>query len=465
MSPAVALASLPASDAPPLGEVLSAWGIVPFAGMLLSIALLPLLSPHFWRRHYPKVTSLWALAFTVPFLAAHGALARYEILHVALVDYVPFLTLLWALFTVSGGIVVRGTPRATPAVNTTLLAVGTVAASWIGTTGAAMLLIRPLLRANAGRRRASHVVVFFIFLVANVGGALTPLGDPPLFLGFLHGVPFFWTLHLAPHFLFVSILLLGSFYLLDRFRMRRDAAPTGSREEAPADKVRIRLGGAWNLLFAAGIVGAVLLSGLWESPSVLVLGVSLQWSDLAREALIAAMGILSLATTPRGLRVENGFSWEPIREVAILFAGIFATIIPAIAILKAGERGALAFLIERIREPWQFFWATGLLSSVLDNAPTYLTFLNVGLGRLYPGLPEATQVARILAEHPQVVAAVSSGAVFMGANSYIGNAPNFMVKSIAEEAGMAMPSFFGYVFRWALPILLPAFLMAGWIFF
>ena len=464
MIPAVALGAPPAASVP-LGEALPVWAIAPFAGMLLSIALLPLLSPHFWRHHYPKVALAWGLAFAVPFLAAHGGGARHEFLHVALVDYVPFITLLWALFTVSGGIVVRGTPRATPAVNTALLAVGTVAASWIGTTGAAMLLVRPLLRANAGRRRASHVVVFFIFLVANVGGVLTPLGDPPLFLGFLHGIPFFWTLHLAPHFLFVATLLLAAFYCIDRHRMRRDPGAVETPEEAAPQKVRVRVAGARNLVFAAGIVAGVLLSGLWKSPSLSVLGVRLEWSDLAREALIAAMGLLSLATTPRALRAENGFSWEPIREVAILFAGIFATIIPAIAILKAGEHGALGFLVERIREPWQFFWATGLLSSVLDNAPTYLTFLNVGLGRLYPGLPEASQIARILAEHPQVVEAVSAGAVFMGANTYIGNAPNFMVKSISEEAGMAMPSFFGYLFRWALPILVPVFLLAGWIFF
>ena len=450
-------ASLLVADRP-LGEALPIWAVVPFAGMLVSIALFPLVAPHFWHRHYPKVALAWGVVLAVPFLIVYESAARQAILDVALREYLPFITLLWALFTVSGGIVVRGTPRATPGVNTVILAIGTLAASWIGTTGAAMLLIRPLLRANAGRRYRAHVVVFFIFLVGNVGGCLTPLGDPPLFLGFLHGVPFFWTLNLLPQFLLLAGSLLALFYLLDRRSFRAEPSRLETRG-------RIRVGGLHNLVFAAGIVGAVLLSGVWEGGSTSVLGVRLAWGDLTREALLVLMAVLSLVTTPRGLRAENGFSWEPIREVAVLFAAIFMTIVPAIAILEAGERGALAPVLSAVRDPWQYFWASGLVSSVLDNAPTYLTFLNVALGRLYAGLPQAGQIARLISERPEILSAISAGSVFMGANTYIGNAPNFMIKSIAEEAGVAMPTFFGYVLRWALPVLFPLFLLTGWLFF
>jgi Na+/H+ antiporter NhaD/arsenite permease-like protein len=447
-----------------LGEVLPAWSILPFAGMLLTIALFPLLAPHFWHRHYPKISLAWALILAVPFLIAYRGAAMDEILRVTIDDYVPFVTLLWGLFTVSGGIVLRGAPSATPAVNTLMLLAGTVAASWIGTTGAAMLLIRPLIRANAGRRHVAHVVVFFIFLVGNVGGCLTPLGDPPLFLGLLHGVPFFWTLHLFPQMAFVAAALLAIFFLIDRHLYRKEAG--GSRDaSAPPEGGGIRVAGAHNLIFLAGIVVAVLAPGLMRLGEVSLFGFHVSGGDLLREGGILLMAVLSLATTSHALREENRFSWEPIREVAILFAAIFMTMIPALAILKAGERGQLAFLIRAVREPWQYFWAVGGLSSFLDNAPTYLTFFTLELGRLYPGIPEAVAVPRLIAEHPLMLQAVSAGAVFMGANTYIGNAPNFMIRSIAEEAGIAMPSFLGYVFRWSLPILIPLFVLTGLIFY
>lgn len=445
-----------------LGEVLPLWSALPFAGILLSIALFPLLRPHFWHRHYPKVAAFWGIAFAVPFVIAYRGAAVHSILHIYLLDYVPFIILLWSLFTVAGGIVVRGTLHGGPRTNTALLAIGTAIASWIGTTGASMLLIRPMLRANARRRYRMHVVVFFIFLVSNIGGSLTPLGDPPLFLGFLHHVPFFWTFHLAPHMLFVAAVLLGLFYLIDARLYARETFP---EEQAAAEREPVRVAGLRNFVFLAGIVTAVLLSGLLHWRSVDIAGVHVPLQNLLRDVVLVACGLLSLRATPRHLRVENQFGWEPIREVAILFAGIFATIVPALAILAAGDKGHLAGLIRAVEEPWHFFWITGGLSSFLDNAPTYLTFLNTALGRFVPGQPEREAVHALIAEHEKILAAIAAGAVFMGANTYIGNAPNFMVRSIAEEAGVDMPSFFGYFVRWALPILVPCFLLVTWIFF
>ncbi|MFZ5983595.1 MAG: sodium:proton antiporter [Acidobacteriota bacterium] len=452
-----------ALEHPPIGEVLPLWSVLPFVGILLSIALFPLLAPHFWHHHYPKVSLAWGLLFLLPFLLAFRGEAGHETLHIFLIDYVPFIILLWGLFTVSGGIVVRGTLAGTPGINTALLAIGTLIASWTGTTGAAMLLIRPLLRANAARRHKVHVIVFFIFLVANIGGSLTPLGDPPLFLGFLHGVPFFWTMKLLPVMGAASAFLLVLFYLLDRHYYKKEdpqavAVPDG-------EKTPLRVDGLVNLLFLGGILGGVLLSGFWRPGSFSLLGIHMEIQNLVRDAIIVAMGGLSLWATPKALRDDNGFTWEPIREVAILFAGIFATIIPALAILKAGEQGHLAFLIRSVKEPWQYFWAAGGLSSFLDNAPTYLTFFNMQLGRFYPGLPEAQAVPQLIAQNAVFLKAVAAGAVFMGANTYIGNAPNFMVRSIAEEAGVDMPSFFGYMFKWSIPVLIPLFVGIGLIFF
>jgi len=446
-----------------IGELLPLWSILPFAGILLSIALFPLMAPHFWHRHYPKVSLFWTLVFAAPFLLAYRMSAWHEVLHIYLVDYVPFIILLWGLFAVSGGLVLRGTMAGTPKVNTAFLLVGTLIASWTGTTGAAMLLIRPLLRANAARHHKTHVVIFFIFLVANIGGSLTPLGDPPLFLGFLHGVPFFWTLRLLPMMGVASVALLAAFYAVDRHYFRKE--PEGVLAKEEESEAPLRLDGWHNLFFLSGILGAVLLSGLWHAGPVDLLGVRLELQDLVRDAIIVAMALLSVWTTPQSLRADNGFTWEPMREVAILFAGIFATIIPALAILKAGESGHMAFLVASVREPWEYFWASGGLSSFLDNAPTYLTFFNMQIGRFYPGLPEPQAVAQLIHTHARFLEAVATGAVFMGANTYIGNAPNFMVRAIAEEAGVDMPSFFGYLFKWAVPILLPLFALISLIFF
>jgi len=447
-----------------IGERLPLWSTLPFIGILLSIAIFPLAAPRFWHHHYPKVALAWALSFAVPFLLTYRGAAMHEILHIYLVDYVPFIILLWGLFTVAGGIVLRGTLVGTPIVNTGFLLVGTIIASWTGTTGAAMLLIRPLLRANEHRAHKTHVVIFFLFLVANIGGSLTPLGDPPLFLGFLHKVPFTWTFNLLPHMAFMSFALLILFYRIDHYYFSREggsaARPTSSGEKEP-----LRLEGSHNLMFLAGILGAVLLSGVWHAGSFSLGGVHLEWQNVARDLAILAMGGLSLLLTSADLRKLNEFSWEPIREVAYLFAGIFMTIVPALAILKAGEHGVLGFVVAAVKEPWQYFIAVGSLSAFLDNAPTYLTFFNTVLGRFYPGQQESVAVARLIAENAIYLEAISVGAVFWGAMTYIGNAPNFMIKSIAEEAGIAMPSFFGFMLRWSIPILAPLFAVVAWIFF
>ena len=446
-----------------LGALLPAWSALPFVGMLLSIALLPLVAPSFWHHHYPKVTAGWALVLLVPFLLVHPEAGWEAVAHTTIVDYVPFLILISTLFTIGGGIHVRGGVRGTPAGNATLLAIGTALASLVGTTGAAMLVIRPVLRANEGRRHRAHTIVFFIFLVANIGGALTPLGDPPLFLGFLNGVPFFWTLAVLPEMATVAGLVLGAYLLVDTMQWRREDAIVRARPDGPREPIRIE--GAVNLLFLAGVLVAVIASGVWHGPTIDLLGAHQQVENLLRDAVLVAMLLGSWFATPAAVRAANGFSWGPIREVAILFAGIFATIIPALRMLQAGEQGALAFVVHAVRTPAHFFWASGILSSFLDNAPTYLTFLSSAVGRLFPGVAQREAVARLIAEHPEFLKAISTGSVFMGANSYIGNAPNFMVKSIAEEAGVPMPSFFGYIGRYSLPVLIPTFLLATWLFF
>jgi len=449
----------------PIGAKLPLWAIIPFAGILLSIAIFPLVAPHFWHEHFPKVSAFWALVFALPFLLVFRGAAIHEILHIYLVDYIPFIILLWALFTTAGGILVKGALRGTPTTNTILLLIGTAIASWVGTTGAAMIMIRPVLRANGRRRYKVHTVVFFIFLVANIGGSLTPLGDPPLFLGFLHGVPFFWTMRLLPHMGFVVAMLLAFYLLMDTYYYRKDLREKPELAQ-PVATEPVRVKGAYNLLFLAGIVGSVLMSGTWKPGFELnVFGIHMPIQNLLRDLLLICMGLLSLAATPKAVREENEFTWFPIKEVAYLFAGIFMTIIPAIAILRAGEQGAFAPLMRAIEKPWHYFWITGSLSSFLDNAPTYLTFFNTALGKFFAGMAEKTAVPLLITEKVKYLAAISAGAVFMGANTYIGNAPNFMVRSIAEERGIPMPSFFGYMLKYSIPILIPLFVLVNIIFF
>jgi Na+/H+ antiporter NhaD/arsenite permease-like protein len=364
---------------------------------------------------------------------------------------------------------IRAKLVATPRVNVLLLAAGTVVASLMGTTGAAMLLVRPMLRANAWRHHKAHVFVFFIFLVANAGGLLTPLGDPPLFLGFLRGVPFFWTFRLLPIYLVTVGLLLAVFFAIDHRLMQRELhlRPT---HEPPHRKTSFEIAGAHNFALLVGIMGAVLLSGMWQTPSFHWFGIQFAYRSLVRDLAILAIGLVSIVSTPAAVREENGFTWDAIKEVAYLFFGIFVTIIPALAILRAGTHGSLGPVIATINEPWEYFWMSGALSSFLDNAPTYLTFMTLALGQLGidpshvgtilttgAAAPEATTFASFLK-------AVSAGSVLMGANTYIGNAPNFMVLSIAKEHGVKMPSFFGYML-WSLAILIPTFIVVTLLFF
>ncbi len=445
-----------------LGEILSLYSAIPFIGILLSIALFPLFAPEFWHHHFGKVAAFWATVIAAPLLIIYKGAALHSFLHIMIADYVPFIILLWGLFTISGGILLRGSLRGTPIVNTVMIIIGTVLASWMGTTGAAMLLIRPFLRANNYRKNRAFMVVFFIFLVANIGGSLTPVGDPPLFLGFLHGVPFFWTFHILPHMLFAALILLAIYFVLDTYYYRKEGVKPQIDE---GEKEPIRLVGSYNFIFLAGVIGSVICSGLVDWGEVNTLGIHRSIQEWARDGFIILMGILSLIFTSSKIREDNEFTWFPIQEVAYLFAGIFITMTPCLLLLLAGTKGALGFLIGAVKEPYHYFWVTGILSSFLDNAPTYLTFFTSALGKFYAGVPESTAVSKLIAENPVFLMAISAGAVFFGANTYIGNAPNFMVRSIAEEAGTPMPSFFGYMLKYSIVFLVPVFILITFIFF
>lgn len=457
-----------------LGDTLPIWSIVPFAGMLLSIALFPLLKAEWWERHQLHVAAFWSLLFLVPFTAVYGFGVAYEqLLESVVVDYIPFIVLLLGLFVVTGGIHVAGTIKGSTRNNVIMLAIGTLLASWIGTTGAAMLLIRPVLRANIWREHKAHIVVFFIFLVANIGGCLTPLGDPPLFLGYLRGVPFFWTLeHIWPLLLLNTALLLAAYAAVDRHFVKKEGKEGRERFElldAADERTPVRVEGKRNIAFLAVIILAVILNGsipqmdLFVDPAAgatygveLSGGVRLGVEYFVQIALILAATALSLRFTPREVRASNRFEWGPIAEVAKLFIGIFVTMIPALAILRAhgADLG--------IDTPLEFFWATGALSSFLDNSPTYVVFLtaagSLGAGG---GAAVATTVGAVA---PEILLAISAGAVFMGAVTYIGNAPNFMVKNIAEGARVKMPSFFGYM-GWSFAVLIPLFVIDSVVFF
>ncbi|WP_341991899.1 sodium:proton antiporter [Azorhizobium sp. AG788] len=443
------------------GVGLSPLWAVPFAGMLLSIALFPLLANRFWHHHYGKVALFWGLAFLVPFTLTFGpSMTTHEVVHTALLEYIPFIVLLAALFTVSGGILVAGHIHGGPATNTAILALGTVLASLIGTTGASMVLIRPLLRANEGRKHNVHTVVFFIFLVSNIGGSLTPLGDPPLFLGFLKGVSFFWTTtHLFHDTAVVAGILLVAYYLLERYFYSREVDLAAAPEASAETKLSLR--GLQNVPLLFAVIGAILLSALWK-PGVFfdVYGTRLELQWIVRDVLLVLVAVVSVLITPQLLRERNGFDWEPILEVGKLFAAIFLTIIPVIAILKAGSNGAFAPLVALVTGPdgqpvnAAYFWLTGGLSGFLDNAPTYLVFFNLAGGDAH----------QLMGPLQVTLEAISAGAVFMGALTYIGNAPNFMVLSIAKHRGVKMPSFFGYM-GWSIVFLLPCFALITWLYF
>ena len=402
--------------------------VAPFVAMLLAIAVCPLWVTHWWESNRNK--AIVALLLGLPILGLYLANRPRALLAMG-EEYVSFIILIGGLYVISGGILLRGDLEATPLTNTTFLAFGAVIASFIGTTGASMLLIRPLLQTNRERTRVKHTVIFFIFLVANIGGMLTPLGDPPLFLGYLRGVPFAWTFRLWPHWLLMVGVLLAAYFVWDSTQYTREPIAVIRRDRTQVQPLRVR--GALNALWLAGVVLAV---AFLHEP--------------AREVAIVGLAVLSLWKTPEEIRRANGFTYYPIVEVAVLFFGIFLTMIPALEILRArgGELG--------VREPWQFFWVTGVLSSFHDNAPTYLTYLALGQG---------LGLAREVVDVPHIVlTGIAVGAVSMGANSYIGNAPNFMVKSIAEETGVRMPSFFGYMLYSGL-ILVPLFLLVTFLFF
>lgn len=440
------------------GAALELYWVIPFVGILLSIAIMPLVAPRFWHANFGKISAVWALGFLVPFAVTFGFdVALFELLHTMLLEYVPFIILLFALFTISGGVRLRGAIRASPLTNTGMLTAGMGLASLMGTTGAAMLMIRPVIQANIWRRHSVHVIVFFIFLVANIGGSLTPLGDPPLFLGFLKGVDFFWpTVHMLLPMLLVGAFLLAAFYAIDSYLFLREGPhPGGERPHEP-----FGIQGTFNLVLILGVVGSVLLSGLWRPGiSFEIYHVEVALRSVTRDVLLLLLAFISLKTTSEENRRANAFTWFPIVEVAKLFAGIFLTIIPAIAILRAGEEGALAPVINLLStdgEPVNalYFWVTGILSSFLDNAPTYLVFFNTAGG----------DAEELMGPLSNTLLAISAGAVFMGAMTYIGNAPNFMVRSIAEERGIPMPSFFGYM-AWSCGLLFPIFAVVTVLFF
>jgi Na+/H+ antiporter NhaD/arsenite permease-like protein len=431
---------------------------LPFAGMLLSIALGPIAVKEWWHIHYEKAAAFWAI-LTVGGLAASTGMAATaaSVVHSVSLEYLPFILMLFALYTAAGGILVEGRLHGSPLVNTMILALGAALASIIGTTGASMILIRPLIRANSARRFNTHVVVFFIFLVSNIGGTLTPLGDPPLFLGFLRGIAFFWTARaLWPAAVFTVAVLLLVFFLADSYFYRREK----SARPAIAEAGKPRVSGFVN----AGLIGiavlAIAASGVWH-PGIGfdVLGTRIELQNLIRELVMVMVGLASLRLTSPSLRAANGFEWEPIREVAYLFAGIFICIIPVMAMLQAGAKGPFSAVINALSHEdgtpdiAVYFWATGLLSSFLDNAPTYLVFFQLAGG----------DPATLMGPHAKTLTAISLGAVFMGANTYIGNAPNFMVYAIARRAGVKMPGFFPYMI-WPGAILLPVFAAVNWLF-
>ncbi|MSR74858.1 MAG: sodium:proton antiporter [Planctomycetes bacterium] len=489
---------------------------LPFAGLLLSIALVPLLLPKVWHHHHGKIALGWGLLWLLPGALQYGlAPVSHGLSEALLLEFLPFIILIITLYVIAGDIRVVGRLSGTPWGNTVLLAVGTLLASVMGTTGATVVLVRPLLRANMHRKARVHQVIFLIFLVSNIGGALTPLGDPPLFLGYLKGVEFFWTLqHVWLMMTLLALILLLGFAMLDWILWKREGRPYAASGEGA-----LRIEGGRNVVLLVLCVGLVLGSGWWAKREpffaaefsvehverlavaeraavhshaalssggslrehlkleaevnalravateeaifgVQMAGVKIPFIQLLRDALLLALAWMSLCVTPYAQRKATGFTWAPLLEVALLFSGIFVTITPVIAMLKAGVDGPFAEVILWVTSstgeplPLRYFWATGMLSGFLDNAPTYLVFFNAAGGE-----------ANALMSSRVALMAISAGAVFMGALSYIGNAPNFMARAIAEEAGVKMPSFFGYIARWSFPILIPLFLLLGWIFF
>ena len=462
-SPVTALAAEGAADG---ADTIPLWFCIPFAGLLFCIAVLPLIKPEWWESHQPLTVAFWAVLFILPFAFVYGAgTAAETVLECLVNDYLTFIVLLFGLFCVSGNITMEGDLAGSPRVNIILLTIGTLLSSWIGTTGASMLMVRPVIKMNAWRRHRSHIMVFFIFLISNLGGSLTPIGDPPLLMGFSRGVPFFWSLHLFPVMLFNMAVLLFIFYWVDRKAYCRDIA-RGRKPDISRPGTKIKIRGIHNLIFLVMIVAAVILSGmlpdmpLFKNADGSVRGIPifkevvLGFPSVIEILIILAAAFLSFKTTSPDIRKKNHFTWGAIKEVAVLFIGIFITMQPALAILK-GMGAQLG-----LTEAYQMFWVTGLLSSFLDNTPTYQVFLTTA-----GAIGFSSGLATTLGTVPvKMLTAISCGAVFMGANTYIGNAPNFMVKAISDENGIHMPSFFGYI-RWSVMVLVPVFLLDTLLFF
>lgn len=447
-----------------LGSTLSLAYCIPFVGMLLSIAICPLVNGEWWEKYRAGVVAFWSALFLIPFTIAYGfGISFGHLMEAILGDYISFIVLLFGLFCVTGNICIKGRLAGTPKVNTTILLIGTLIASWVGTTGASMLLIRPLIRANSWRKRKVHSMVFFIFLVSNIGGCLTPVGDPPLLMGFTRGVSFFWSFHNLPLLIVNVTILLFVYFMVDRKAYKQDISE-GCKQKDSDQPDPLRIEGAHNFIFILCIVGSVILSGVLGNVPFFQNGIRvavdgemevvLSLATIIEIVIILLAAFLSYYTTNKDIRTANNFSWGAIQEVAILFIGIFITMTPALLILKAkgSELG--------ITQDWQMFWATGALSSFLDNTPTYLVFFQTA-----KALGNTTGIiSQIVPITESMLVAISCGAVFMGANTYIGNAPNFMVKSIAEENSIKMPSFFGYML-WSLTCLIPVFLLDTLLFF
>ena len=448
------------------GGAVPLWLCIPFAGLLLCVALCPLFCPDWWEHNQPLAVAFWSVLFLVPYGLMGGLGTAVETALECLIgDYLTFIVLLFGLFCVAGNISLEGDLAGSPRINVLLLLLGTVLSSWIGTTGASMLMVRPVIKMNAWRRHRSHIMVFFIFLISNMGGCLTPIGDPPLLMGFSRGIPFFWSLQLAPVLVFNAVILLTVFYWIDLRAYRKDIA-TGNIPDIRKPGTEIHIRGLHNLIFLVMIVAAVVVSGVlptlpsFQNEAGEVIGipifgeVTLTIPALLEVVVILLAAFLSFKTTHVSVRKSNHFTWGAIQEVAVLFVGIFITMQPALMILTTmgGQLG--------LTHPAQMFWATGALSSFLDNTPTYLVFLTAACAQgATAGLTTTLGVVPV-----QMLSAISCGAVFMGANTYIGNAPNFMVKSISDENGIHMPSFFGYMF-WSVRFLIPIFVLDTLIFF
>jgi Na+/H+ antiporter NhaD/arsenite permease-like protein len=434
------------------------WAL-PFVGLLLTIAIGPLALPRLWHRHYGKLAFAWAALAIVPLAALRDTpTAVAAFLHTMLANYLSFIALLLALYVVAGGILITSTLRGTPLVNTAILALGTVVASIVGTTAAAMILVRPLIRANAARLNNAHVIVFFIFLAANIGGSLTPLGNPPLFVGFLNGIDFFWSArHLLAPTALACGLVLATFLAVDIWHYRADRRITTVGEIKPPPRLVLR--GGLNFLLIGAIVGAILVSATWR-PGITfeIAGTRLELQNIVRDTFLILIAAVSLLLTPEEHREANDFSWEPIVEVVILFWGIFVCIIPVLAMLEAGPQGAFAWLAAATMPNGSphdaaYFWLAGVLSAFLDNAPAYLAFFELAGG----------DPAALMSRLDSTLLAISMGTVYMGALTYIGNAPNLMIQAIAVEHGVKMPSFFGYLV-WAAAVLVPVFVVITFVF-